>query len=118
MERGAKSARAKVEARPAVARKPRKAEVSSDLQFKKRLAEASEQHAAISEILGVISSSPGDVKPVLATVAERAAHLCDASFAQVLLVEGNVLRPTVAYWADAGTDEDCANEQVDPAKHG
>jgi signal transduction histidine kinase len=106
MERGAKSARAKVEARPAVARKPRKAEVSSDLQFKKRLAEASEQHAAISEILGVISSSPGDVKPVLATVAERAAHLCDASFAQVLLVEGNVLRPTVAYWADAGTDED------------
>jgi len=71
MERGAKSARAKVEARPAVARKPRKAEVSSDLQFKKRLAEASEQHAAISEILGVISSSPGDVKPVLATVAER-----------------------------------------------
>jgi signal transduction histidine kinase len=65
-----------------------------------------EQHAAISEILRVISSSPGDVKPVLATVAERAAHLCDASFAQVLLVEGNVLRPAVAYWADTGSDEE------------
>jgi signal transduction histidine kinase len=105
MERGAKSAKAKVEARPTVTRKPRKVEASAGLQFKQRLAEALEQHAAISEILRVISSSPGDVTPVLATVAERAAHLCDATFAQVLLVEGNVLRPTVAYWSDAGADE-------------
>ena len=48
-----------------------------------------------------MSSSPGDVQPVLYAVAERAARLCDAFFAQVLLVEGNVLRPTVAYWADS-----------------
>ena len=69
-------------------------------ELERRVAEASEQHRAISAILGVISGSPADVQPVLATVAERAAHLCDASFAQVLLVEGNLLRPTVAYWAD------------------
>jgi two-component system, NtrC family, sensor kinase len=106
MERGAKSAKAKVEARPTVARKPRTVEASTGLQFKQRLAEALEQHAAISEILRVISSSPGDVTPVLASVAERAAHLCDASFAQVLLIDGNVLRPTVAYWADVGSDEE------------
>jgi two-component system, NtrC family, sensor kinase len=106
MERGAKSAKAKVEARPTVARKPRTVEASTGPQFKQRLAEALEQHAAISEILRVISSSPGDVTPVLASVAERAAHLCDASFAQVLLIDGNVLRPTVAYWADAGSDEE------------
>ena len=106
MEQGTKSAKAKVEARPTVARKPRTVEASTGPQFKQRLAEALEQHAAIGEILRVISSSPGDVTPVLATVAKRAAHLCDASFAQVLLVEGNVLRPTVAYWADAGSDEE------------
>ena len=106
MERGTRPAKAKVEARPTVARKPRTVEASTGPQFKQRLAEALEQHAAISEILRVISSSPGDVTPVLATVAKRAAHLCDASFAQVLLVEGNVLRPTVAYWADAGSDEE------------
>jgi GAF domain-containing protein len=105
MKRGGKSAKAEVEARPTVTRKPRRAEASAGRQFKQRLAEATEQHVAISEILRVISSSPGDVTPVLATVAERAAHLCDASFAQVLLVEGNVLRPTVAYWADAGSDQ-------------
>ena len=106
MERGAKSAKAKVEIRPTVARKPRTVEATAGLQHKQRLTEALEQHAAISEILRVISSSPGDVTPVLAAVAERAAHLCDASFAQVLLVEGNVLRPTVAYWADTGSDEE------------
>ena len=106
MERGAKSAKSKVEPRPSVTRKPRQVEASADLQHKQRLAEALEQHAAISEILRVISNSPGDVTPVLAAVAERAAHLCDASFAQVLLVEGNVLRPTVAYWADAGGGEE------------
>src|SRR5512144_2827087 len=105
MERGAKSAKARVEARPTVPGKPRRVEATTGPQFKKRLAEALEQHVAISEILRVISSSPGDVIPVLATVAERAAHLCDASFAQVLLVEGNVLRPTVAYWTDAGSDQ-------------
>ena len=76
MEQGTKSAKAKVEARPTVARKPRTVEASTGPQFKQRLAEALEQHAAISEILRVISSSPGDVTPVLATVAKRAAHLC------------------------------------------
>jgi GAF domain-containing protein len=105
MERGAKPAKSKVKARPSVTGKPRRVEASAGLEHKQRLAEALEQHAAISEILRVISNSPGDVTPVLAAVAERAAHLCDASFAQVLLVEGNVLRPTVAYWADAAPDE-------------
>ena len=52
-----------------------------------------EQQTAISEILRVISSSPTDVQPVLRAVAERAAHLCDAPFARVLLIDGDVLRP-------------------------
>jgi GAF domain-containing protein len=52
-----------------------------------------EQQTAISEILRVISSSPTDVQPVLEAVAERAAHLCDAPYARVLLIDGDVLRP-------------------------
>ena len=51
-----------------------------------------EQQTAISEILRVISSSPTDVQPVLDAVAERAAHLCDAPFARVVMIEGDVLR--------------------------
>src|SRR5205823_3431779 len=59
-----------------------------------------EQQTAISEILRVISSSPTDVQPVLEAVAERAAHLCDAPFARVVLIDGDVLRPMTDYSVD------------------
>jgi signal transduction histidine kinase len=97
MERGAKSAKAKVEGRPTVARKPRRADSSTTLQFNDRLAEAMEQHAAISEILQVICASPSDVQPVLDAVAERAARLCRAPLARVMLVDGEVLRAAAEY---------------------
>jgi signal transduction histidine kinase/HAMP domain-containing protein len=60
-----------------------------------------DQQTAISEILRVISSSPTDVQPVLQAVAERAAHLCDAPFARVLLIDGDVLRPVADYSVEA-----------------
>jgi GAF domain-containing protein/anti-sigma regulatory factor (Ser/Thr protein kinase) len=54
--------------------------------------EALEQQTAISEILRVISGSPSDVKPVLHAVAERAARICGAQYADVVLVEAQGLR--------------------------
>jgi signal transduction histidine kinase len=50
--------------------------------------EALNQQTAISEILGVISSSPTDVQPVFDTIAERAALLCDAKTGFVFTFDG------------------------------
>jgi len=54
--------------------------------------ESLEQQTAISEVLRVISNSPTDVKPVLDAVAERAATICDAVDARILLEDGDKLR--------------------------
>ncbi|HEX7270706.1 MAG TPA: GAF domain-containing protein, partial [Casimicrobiaceae bacterium] len=54
--------------------------------------EGLERQTAISEILRVISSSPGDVTPMLSAVAERAMKLCDAAQSTIVLVDGNLLR--------------------------
>jgi GAF domain-containing protein/anti-sigma regulatory factor (Ser/Thr protein kinase) len=59
--------------------------------------ESLEQQTAISEVLRVISSSPGDVKPVLDTVAQRAARICDASDVRIFLLEGERLRHAAGF---------------------
>ena len=61
----------------------------------RELAESTAQQTASSEILGVIASSPTDVQPVLDSVAENAARLCDASDAQIWQVKGD------KYWRAA-----------------
>ena len=53
------------------------------------LKESLEQQTATSEIFGVIASSPTDIQPVLDAVATNAARLCDATDAQIRLVEGD-----------------------------
>jgi signal transduction histidine kinase len=56
------------------------------------LTEALEQQTATSEILGVISSSPTDIQPVLEAVAENAARLCEAQDVVIMRVHGEALR--------------------------
>src|SRR5262249_1832906 len=53
------------------------------------LKESLEQQTAMSEILGVIASSPTDIQPVLDVVAQNAARLCDASDAAIWRTDGD-----------------------------
>src|SRR4029453_12033155 len=137
MRRGPKPAKSK-EAKPAIARKSSKNEGAKIRDLEKRLAEALklkvealereretgkaltealerlERQTATSEVLSVISRSPGDLGPVFEAMLANAVRLCEASFGNLLLYDGDAFRLVALHNAPPGWAAQQERDRVRP----
>ena len=65
----------------------------------RELHQALEQQAATSEVLGVISSSPGELERVFQSILEKATRICEANFGTLFRFDGKALRLVAQFGA-------------------
>ena len=71
----------------------------------RELTEALEQQTATSEVLGVISSSPGELQPVFQAMLENATRICQAKFGVMWLCESGGFRSVAQHGPAAHVKE-------------
>jgi GAF domain-containing protein len=65
------------------------------------LAESLEQQTATSEVLRVISSSPGELQPVFQAMLENATRICDAKFGTLFRFDGTAFSVSAQFGTPA-----------------
>ena len=78
------------------------------------LAESLEQQTATSEVLKVISSSPGELQPVFQSLLENATRICGAKFGALWLREGELFRAVAVHGAPQAYRELLFREPIRP----
>jgi len=103
---------------PKAARRPRS--IAAGKQTKvarltRELHEALEQQTATSEVLKVISSSPGDLESVFEAMLENAVRICQAQFGNLALYDGHDMRMAAMHNPPAGYEELRRREPILPS---
>ena len=93
----AKVARRVAAAKVRLARPPAKARPAPATDLRRELDAALGQLAATSEVLQVISSSPGELQPVFQLILKNATRICEAKFGNLWLREGDKFRIVANY---------------------
>ena len=115
--------RGKAVRRPPTGRKvpTREKQAPADVNLKKEnatlrreLTEALERQIAASEVLQVISSTPGELQPVFQSMLEIATCICGENFARVNLYEEGGFRPVGFYNMPAAYTASWAHTQFQP----
>jgi two-component system NtrC family sensor kinase len=70
-------------------------------QRTEELSESLQQQTATADVLKVISSSPGDLSPVFASILVNATRICEARYGILLLAEGPVFRAVAMHGVTA-----------------
>ena len=78
------------------------------------LTESLQQQTATADVLKVISSSPGDLDPVFDSILINATRICEASFANLVLFDGQQCRMPAMYNAPKAFEEMMQGRPVYP----
>jgi GAF domain-containing protein len=76
------------------------------------LTESLERQTATSEVLQVISSSPGELEPVFQAILQNATRICNAKFGVLFLSEGNAIRTVALHGAPSAYADERRREPV------
>src|SRR6266536_613553 len=75
------------------------ADLKNTAGIRRELSEALEREAATSRVLGIVSSSPTNLEPVFDTILANATRLCEASYGNLFLCEGDTIRLVAVHGA-------------------
>jgi len=90
-------------------------ELEQKLEARTReLSEAREQEAATAEVLRIISSSPGELKPVFDAMLRNAVRICGAKYGMLSLCKGEEAWSVAMYGVEPALSRNCRANCVVP----